>query len=118
MRRLGVIVAVIVGCSVTTARAQEMYGSSTPAYNEVLKESPKFVSITLQEPVEVTAFTLQTEDGKEIPLDWQPTKENVNEVFAKLSQPLAPGNYRLGWLSIVHQHHHSDGGTIPFTIKP
>jgi len=110
----------IAGFQTPSANAQEMYDSSVPAHNSVIKKSPSVITIKFMEGIyfkEVRLVSTEPEK-KEWPLNWKKTEKNVFSISLKVPKPLPPGRYEIQWSADVRQHYHPDGGVIIFTIKP
>lgn len=102
----------------TQTRAQEMYDASVPSVGDVLRDPPKTIHIKFLEGIHLTEVRLVgVDNGREIwPIEWPKTNEDVFKVEIAVTKPLPPGKYQLEWIADVRQHHHPDGGVIPFAV--
>lgn len=100
------------------ASSQEMYDASVPSVGDILRDPPTKMQITFSEEIHVTEVRLVgVDNGREIwPIEWPKTDEDVFKVEIAVTKPLPPGKYQIEWIADVRQHHHSDGGVIPFTV--
>lgn len=98
------------------APAQEMYDTSIPALEAVLKDVPVPMVITFSEGIYLTNLRLVGADGAVWPLDWKKTEDDVFKAEFRVTKPLPAGKYQIEWTAYVRQHFHPDGGVIPFTI--
>ena len=111
--------SLVFGAWTKTAVAQEMYDSSVPAYNEVLKESPRVITIKFSQGIYFKDVHLFAEGrAVEWPLDWTKTEDDVFGVEIRVAKALPPGKYQIEWWADVRQHHHDDGGVIFFSVEP
>jgi methionine-rich copper-binding protein CopC len=109
------LVLCAVACA-TPAPAQEMYDTSLPSEMEVVDQLPEPMFINFLEGIWVQKVELLSADGKQWPVAWTPSEEDVSKVEFRPAEPLPPGSYEIRWWAYVRQHYHPDGGVIPFTI--
>ena len=100
------------------AHAQEMYDTSVPAINEVLREVPSPLLITFSSGIQLNEVRLVgTDNGRELwPIEWTKKDEEVYDVEMRSLKQLPPGKYQIEWLAWCRHHYHPDGGVIPFVI--
>jgi methionine-rich copper-binding protein CopC len=110
--RAGVL-ALLLGCS-GAALAHVHLHDSSPADGSRLAAAPAALVLSFSEPAQLTALSLQQEQGR----SWK--LSTPSEAQLRLSvplPPLAPGSYRLRWRALSRDGHVVPG-EIRFSIAP
>lgn len=117
-RRIALLVSGATLLWAPAVSAQEMYDTSAPAIDEVLRNVPAPMVINFSSDIQVNEVRLVgVNKGRELwPIEWAKTEETVYKVEMQATKPLPPGKYQIEWLAYCRHHYHPDGGVIPFTI--
>jgi methionine-rich copper-binding protein CopC len=100
----------------TQAHAQCSFDTSQPSEGDVLDRAPDTMVINFLFGIHLQNVRLVGADGTVWPIDWQRTEDNVFKAEFRTNRTLPPGRYQVEWIAYVRQHHHPDGGVIPFTV--
>lgn len=96
------------------AAAHTMVKSVSIAEGAKLKAAPPSVTVTMGHPVGVGGASLATAAGKDVPLQFKPTRA-MTATFTVPLPKLAPDSYRLSWRTVSDDGHVMTGG-VSFTV--
>lgn len=108
--------ALLIGLSVTgSAIAHVHLHSSMPANHSTVVEAPKQVVLEFNEPVQLTAATIQKGDGPATQLG--PIAEAASKTFSLSLPALESGNYIIKWRAVGDDGHIMNDKVL-FAIAP
>ncbi len=109
--------------SMCDVSAHAAYESSSPAFAEVLVESPAEISIRFTQELfrraGANAISVQHIDSESDVATGAPIIDNQNRrvMTAVLEQQLAPGRYLVSWINLSAEDGDEDSGAYPFYIE-
>ena len=101
MKSLVITIAALAVASVASAHAH--LHVSTPANHSVIAEAPKQVSLQFNEPVKLTALTIQKGDGPVTKLG--PLPDAAAKDFTLAAPKLDAGSYIVKWRAVSDDGH-------------
>ena len=115
-RRLSATLLVLFATlAVSHAFAHSKLIASVPAEAAVLNAAPPMLQLTFNEPLRLTALTLESADGSSRAIENLPAEQQTQ--FELTPPVLAAGPYTLTWRGIGKDGH-VVSGTVKFTLAP
>lgn len=104
MKKLVPLMAFLVGVTVSGAAiAHAHLHSSMPANHSTVTGAPKLIALEFNEPVQLTAVTVQKGDGPATKLG--PLAEAASKTFSLTLPMLEAGNYIVKWRAVSDDGH-------------
>lgn len=109
------LAGLVVGLA-TPAFAQCAFDQSSPAPNDVVRDSEPNVTIEFTDEFELRDVRVVGAGDTVWTTDWKRAPEDVRSTSFRITQPLPPGKYLIEWNGYLRRHYHTDGGSISFSV--
>lgn len=104
MKKFVPLTVLLAGLSISgVASAHAHLHASVPANHSTVAEAPKQVALEFNEPVQLTAATIQKGDGPATKLG--PLADAASKTFSLLLPSLEAGNYIIKWRAVSDDGH-------------
>ena len=114
----------LTGLTAPTASAHAAYVSSSPAFAEVLSESPSEISIRFTQELfrraganEMWVEPARGDDIPQYPLQVEINNDDRHVMRGTMDRELAPGRYLVRWRNLSAEDGDEDRGVFPFYVQ-